>query len=94
MHTFKVCPKTGIKGNSLGSKLIKTLLYLPKKLCRIIYIIFVTLRTPTPTIEVILTAIFIPILAIEIWAFFWFMCALDDLCYSRNAPINLVGGGQ
>ncbi len=28
----------------------------------------------------------IALVLVEIWALFWFMCALDDVCYAANAP--------
>jgi len=30
------------------------------------------------------TAILITLFLIEIWALFWFLCALDDVCYAAN----------
>lgn len=34
--------------------------------------------------KVVGTAILITLFLIEIWALFWFLCALDDVCYAAN----------
>ena len=30
--------------------------------------------------------VLIALFLVEIWALFWFLCAIDDVCYAANAP--------
>ena len=53
-------------------------------LCRIIYNIIVFFIFPNITVKTIYAIIFIPIVILEIWGLFWFLCALDDKCYYDN----------
>ena len=52
--------------------------------CRIIYIIFVYFANPNPFMKLVYAGILIPLVLLEIWALFWFVCALDDKCYYDN----------
>ena len=61
------------------------------KFCRIIHNLPVSTgfqlslsRLTWQTAKAVGAGILIALLLIEIWAFFWFMCALDDVCYAAN----------
>ena len=61
------------------------------KFCRIMYISPVDAgfqlslsRLAWQTAKAVGAGILIALFLIEIWAFFWFMCALDDVCYAAN----------
>ena len=36
------------------------------------------------TVKAVGIGILITLFLIEIWALFWFLCALDDVCYAAN----------
>ena len=61
------------------------------KFCRIMYNLPVATgyqlslsRLAWQTAKAVGAGILIALLLIEIWALFWFMCALDDVCYAAN----------
>lgn len=37
-------------------------------------------------IKMVGIGLLIALVLVEIWALFWFMCALDNVCYAANAP--------
>ena len=83
INTLSPCTK---KGNML-SQAHKGLQSIYNYVCRIIYNIFIFLVFPNNATKVVYAVISIPLVILYIWAFMWFACALDDLCYYSNVGV-------
>ena len=80
INTLSLCTKRG----SLLNQAYKGIQGLISEVCRIIYSIIVFFISPNIAVKTIYAIILIPLVILEIWGLFWFLCALDDKCYYDN----------